>query len=140
MFVRINFIVVLLFFGRVSYSQEDSSVIHQQKAIREIVGESLNDFIHDAVRLTNNGGTIRLTRDSLIFKCKDKRIPQKFDFALSVCEIVSIENYLYAGFMPNRIRITIKGKIIQLGTFKRRKLIRLTRKQMELCRKNDVSG
>ena len=127
-----------MFFGRLSYSQDvRDTIIHQQWVLREIVGESVNDFVHDAVKFTHNDGTIRLTKDSLVFRCKDKRIPQKFDFALGICDILAIENYLYGGFMPNRIRIYTKKKIIQLGTFKRRKLIRLTRKQMELCKREE---
>jgi len=78
-------------------------------------------------------GRIYLTNDSLVFKAKDI-YNDVFNFSIAVCEIRYIRTY-YNFIVPNRIRIMTKRTgSVRIFTYRRRKLIRLTRERMAACK------
>ncbi len=127
-------VLALCLLLQITSAKAQSVTLIEQRAIGEVVGRTLNDHVNDLKNYARNGGVIRLTNDSLIFKCHDKNTPERFNFELGICEILSIDKFSWAGVMPNRIRITTKEKIFQIGTWRQGELIHLTRKRMKLCK------
>ena len=103
---------------------QSSNVIYKQSVQRD-------DLFF--IEMFSHRGTILLTQDSLIFKIRRNR-PSELNFSLAYGQIKSIKVF-YGFLIPNRIKIkSIEGTSYRLFTYKKRKIIQLTREKMAVAR------
>jgi hypothetical protein len=121
---RLSISILLLFFGIVNAQGENDkdSVLYRQKVIRD-------DKVFVAPFKIKRG-ILSLTKDSVIFTT-ERPENSRFNFSVSYDQIRYIRRPI--GFLiPNRIKIkTISGESYRLFTFKKRDIIKITRKQIE---------
>jgi hypothetical protein len=128
LFMR-NFLIIL-FVSRfslhsftVSAFTVTDTILYEQKVFRD------DRMFKDIFRTKK--GTLYLTDQQLEFK-SHRPTHARFDFSIPYGQIKSIRTYY--GFIipiPNRIKIkTISSERFRLFTYKRRKIIRITREQM----------
>lgn len=97
------------------------SVLFSQKVVRD---DKMFEDIFRAKR-----GTLLLTSQKMEFKSK-RPSHSRFDFSIPYSQIKSISRF-YGFVIPNRIKIkTETGETYRLFTYKKRKIIKITREQM----------
>jgi hypothetical protein len=122
-----NFLIILpvnwLFVHAVTASafMVTDTILYEQKVFRD--DRMFEDIFRSKV------GILYLTDKKLEFKCK-RPGHDRFNFSIPYGEIKSIRTF-YGYVIPNRIKIrTTSGESFRLATYKRRKIIRITREQM----------
>jgi hypothetical protein len=111
-------LIHLYVFGQI----QNENIIYRQKVLRD-------DRMFENMFKSKRGELI-LTSDSLRFICKDNT-KSKFNFSIPYYDIESIKPY-YGFLIPNRIKIkTYSGKKFRLFTYKKRMIIKKTRKKMD---------
>jgi|GEM_PF-4960052 hypothetical protein len=97
------------------------SVLFSQKVVRD------DKMFEDVWRAKR--GTLLLTNQKIEFKSKRPN-HSRFDFSIPYSQIKSIRPF-YGFVIPNRIKIkTETGATYRLFTYKKKKIIKITREQM----------
>jgi GRAM domain len=121
----INFmmlIILSLAYFHVKAQPHNQQIIYTQKVTRD-------DRMFEKT-FSNKRGTLTLTNDSLIFKCKKEKLAD-FNFSIPYSDIRTIKAF-YGFLYPNRIKIRTKhGEAYRLFTYKKKSILRITREKIE---------
>lgn len=105
-----------------AYGNPTDSVLYSQKVLRD------DRMFEDMFRAKR--GMLFLTDTGIAFKSRRPN-HSRFDFSIPYDQIKSIKTF-YGFLIPNRIKIkTTTGEKYRLFTYRKRKIIKITRDQME---------
>lgn len=119
--MTIAFLILLIGTVKAQGNVGRDSVLFSQKVVRD------DKMFEDVFRAKR--GTLFLTNQKMEFKSK-RPSHSRFDFSIPYSQIKSIRRF-YGFVIPNRIKIkTETGEAYRLFTYKKGKIIKITRKQI----------